>query len=161
MPGALLVVALSGLALGGVLCARREWFSLGLRVQTAAAAGVGVAGFWMLAMGGTAGAGFTSEFAPRLGIDGLSGLFLGTLGLIAAPALVFSLRLPEADGAGRIVGGLTAAFVLAMARVLCARDPLTFLVGWELMTLLSGAVILVARAADRQSRARRCSATSR
>ena len=39
-----------------------------------------------------------------------------------------------------------------MALVLCARDPLTFLAGWELMTLLSGAVILVARGADRAAR---------
>ena len=47
---------------------------------------------------------------------------------------------------------LTAAFVLALALVLCARDPLTFLAGWELMTLLPAAVILVARGATRASR---------
>ena len=39
-----------------------------------------------------------------------------------------------------------------MAGVLCARDPLTFLAGWELMTLLPAAVILVARAGDRVAR---------
>ena len=42
--------------------------------------------------------------------------------------------------------------MLVLAAVLCARDPLTFLAGWELMTLLPAAVILVARGADRASR---------
>ena len=40
----------------------------------------------------------------------------------------------------------------SLALVVCARDPLTFLVGWELMTLLPAAVILVARAADAAAR---------
>ena len=35
--------------------------------------------------------------------------------------------------------------MLALALVFCARDPLTFLAGWELMTLIPAAVILVAR----------------
>ena len=34
----------------------------------------------------------------------------------------------------------------------CARDPLTFLLGWELMTILSAAVILVARAGSPDAR---------
>jgi hydrogenase-4 component B len=36
--------------------------------------------------------------------------------------------------------------------VVCARDPLSILGGWELMTLLPAAVILVAHAADRRAR---------
>ena len=95
---------------------------------------------------------FTSSFDPRFGVDGLSGLFLGTLGLIAAPALVFSLRYLEPTRRGRATAALTACFFLALALVVCARDPLTFLTGWELMTLLSATVILVARRADRLSR---------
>jgi hydrogenase-4 component B len=39
---------------------------------------------------------------------------------------------------------LTAGFLLALVGVLCARDPITFLGGWELMTLLPAAIILVA-----------------
>ena len=42
--------------------------------------------------------------------------------------------------------------MLALAGVFCARDPLTFLTGWELMTLIPAAVILVARDADRLAR---------
>ena len=98
------------------------------------------------------GRSFTSSFDPRFGVDGLSGLFLGTLGLIAAPALVFSLRYLEPTRRGRVIAALTAGFFLALALVVCARDPLTFLTGWELMTLLSATVILVARRADRLSR---------
>src|SRR5262249_344490 len=93
-----------------------------------------------------------SEFTARFGVDGLSAFFLGTLGVIAVPALVFSTRYLENTGRGRTVAALTAAFVLSLAAVLCARDPLTFLGSWELMTLLPAAVILVVRSADRGSR---------
>ena len=41
---------------------------------------------------------------------------------------------------------------LALALVLCARDPLTFLAGWELMTLVPAAIILVARSDDERAR---------
>ena len=152
MTGAVLVAGLAAIALGGVLVAARATYRAGVAVQTAGAIGIGVAGFWILAAGDVLGDAFTSAFEPRFGVDGLSGLFLGALGLVAAPALVFSARYLESTVRGRLVAALTAAFVLALAFVLCARDPLTFLVGWELMTLLPAAVILVARAADRQAR---------
>ena len=51
--------------------------------------------------------------------------------------------------------------MLALALVVCARDPLTFLPGWELMTLLPAAVILVARDAAARSRAAPSSSTRR
>ena len=152
MTVALLVAGLGVIALGGVLTAIRPNFAEGLYVQAAGAAAVSLAGFWVLGAGTEIGEGFTSAFEPRLGVDGLTGLFLGTLGLIAAPALVFSTRYLQPTGRGRTVAALTAAFLLAMALVLCARDPLTFLVGWELMTLLPAAVILVARNSDRRAR---------
>ena len=127
-------------------------FVVGLVVQATGAVAVAVAGFWVLAAGDVFGAPFTSAFDPSVGVDGLSGLFLGTLGLVAAPALVFSSRYLEPTPEGRLVAVLTAAFLLALAAVLCARDPLTFLAGWELMTLLPAALILVARGGDRQAR---------
>jgi hydrogenase-4 component B len=146
------VGALGAVALGGVVVVRRGTLAAGLALQAAGAVALATAGFWAVAAGGAAGARFSGSFAPRLGVDGLSGLFLGTLGLVAAPALVFSLRYLQPTPRGRAVAALTAAFVLALALVLCARDPLTFLGGWEAMTLLSGAVVLVARAADRPAR---------
>ncbi len=152
MTSAALVAGLSAIALGGVTAGWRATFRAGLVLQAMGAAGLALAGFWAVGAGVDAGSRFTSALDPRFGIDGLSGLFLGTLGLIAAPALVFSLRYLEPTGRGRAVGALTGAFVLAMAGVLCARDPLTFLAAWELMTLLPAAVILVARAGDRVAR---------
>lgn len=152
MIGVFLLAALGAVALGAVLALGRRTFEPGLWTQAAGAAGVGVAGFWALGSGDTLGTGFASTFDPRLGVDGLSGLFLGTLGLITAPAVVFSLRYLEPTRRGRTTAALTAAFFLALALVVCARDPLTFLTGWELMTLLSATVILVARRADRLSR---------
>ena len=90
------------------------------------------------------GADFASALDPRVGVDPLSGLFLGTLGVVAAPALVFAAGYLGDGPRGRTVGVLTAAFLLALALVLCARDPLTFLAGWESIALLSATAILVA-----------------
>jgi len=89
--GALLVAGLCLIALGGGLGAWRGGLAAGLYVQAAGAAAVALAGFWVLGTGAELGSGFTSSFEFRLGVDGLSGFFLGTLGLVAAPALVFSV----------------------------------------------------------------------
>ena len=152
MTGALLVSGLSAVALGGALGVWQRTFSAGLYLQALGAAGIAVAGFWALGSQTPLGDVFASSFVPRFGVDGLSGLFLGILGLIAAPALVFSVRYLQPSGRGRAVGALTAVFVLALALVLCARDPLTFLAGWETMTLVPAVVILVSRGADRRAR---------
>jgi len=150
--GAVLVLGPAAVGLGGALCAARRTFTAGLAVQAAGAGLVAVGGFWALAAGDVFGAPFTSSFVPRLGVDGLTAFFLGTLGLIAAPALLYSIRYLEPGAKGRAVAVLTACFVLALALVVCARDPLTFLLGWELMTILSAAVILVARAGSPDAR---------
>ena len=113
---------------------------------------VGAAGFWAFGSRDAFGNTFSSGFSPHLGVDALSGFFLGTLGLIAAPALVFSLRYLSPSRSGRATGALTAAFLLALTLVFCGRDPVTLLTGWELMTLVPAAVILVAHGADRRSR---------
>ncbi len=142
----MIVVLLAGfvaVVVGGSLGMVSTQFVAGLRLQSAGALAVGVAGFWALADGGTWGASFTSALTPQFGVDGLTGFFLGTLGLIAFPALVFASAYLQPTGPGRATGLLTAAFVLALAGVLCARDPLTFLLFWELMTLVPAAIILV------------------
>jgi hydrogenase-4 component B len=144
--GSLLIV------FGGGLSAARRTFAVGLVVQAFGAAVLAVVGFWALAEGGAHGSEFTGAPTPHLGLDPLSAIFLGTLGLVAAPALVFSLRYLRNDGPGRATGALTAAFQLAMVLLLCARDPFTFLLAWESMTLLPATVILVARRADPTAR---------
>jgi hydrogenase-4 component B len=150
--GVLLVAGLSAIALGGVLCVWRRPFSYGVWLQAGGSAGVAAAGFWTLGAQASLGDAFASTFSPRFGVDGLSGLFLGVLGLIAAPALVFAGRYLRPSVSGRAIGALTAVFVLALALVLCARDPLMFLAGWETMTLIPAVVILVSRNADRRAR---------
>jgi hydrogenase-4 component B len=141
-----IVVLFAGFAaivVGGSLGLVSTHFVSGLRLQSAGGLAIGVAGFWALVDGGTWGSPFTSELTPHFGVDGLTGFFLGTLGLIAFPALVFASGYLRPTGSGRTTGLLTAAFVLALAGVLCARDPLTFLFFWELMTLVPAAIILV------------------
>jgi hydrogenase-4 component B len=150
--GLLLGAGSSAIALGGALSVSRRTFSAGLWLQATGAAGASIAGFWALGSQAVFGDPFTSSFVPRLGVDGLSGLFLGVLGLIAAPALVFSVRYLRPSPGGRAVAALTALFVLALVLVLCARDPLTFLSGWESMTLVPAVLILVSRGADRRAR---------
>ncbi|MDQ1294558.1 MAG: hydrogenase-4 component [Actinomycetota bacterium] len=140
------------IAFGGGLSAARRTFAVGLVVQAVGAAVLAVVGFWALAEGSAHGSDFTGSPTPHLGLDPLSAIFLGTLGLVAAPALVFSLRYLRNDGPGRATGALTAAFQLAMVLLLCARDPFTFLLAWESMTLLPATVILVARRADPTAR---------
>jgi hydrogenase-4 component B len=150
--GVVLAGGLGAVALGGLLSVPPRTFRAGLGLQASGALLLAAAGFWGLGSRAALGSGFTSALVPRVGVDGLSWFFLGTLGVVSAPALLFSLRYLEQGKRGRAVGGLTAAFVLALAIVFCARDPVTLLYGWELMTLIPAAVILVSRAADRRAR---------
>ena len=105
----------------------------------------------MFASGDELGASFTSELEPRLGVDPLSGYFLFVLGVVGAPAVFFATRYLAPDAPGRITAALTGVFLLVLALVLCARDPLTFLAAWELMTLVPAGIILVGRR-DREAR---------
>ena len=86
MNGVLLIAGVSLVALGSLLAGARRGFSAGLLAQAAGAAAIACAGFWVLGSGDVLGEGFTSSFSPRLGVDGLSAFFLGTLGVVAAPA---------------------------------------------------------------------------
>jgi hydrogenase-4 component B len=146
-----LLVAVGLCAAGTVGAGSRLTFRPALALQAAGIGLLGAAGFWALAAHSTAGGAFTSAFEPRLGVDGLTAFFLGTLGSVGAPVLVFAARYLEPTLRGRALGVLTGGFLLTLAEVLCARDPLTFLAGWELMTLLPAAMILVAHA-DARSR---------
>lgn len=152
MIGGFLVAGLSAIAAGALVGAWRPLFAAGLRLQAAGAALVSGAGFAVFAGSASLGSSFSSDFSPRLGVDPLSGFFLGVLGLVAVAALCFSPGYLPDDRRGRLVGALTGAFVLTLALVLCGRDPFTILAGWESMSVCSGALILVARAGDRQSR---------
>src|SRR5207302_1608493 len=104
---------------------------LGLLAQAAGVALLGAAGLWILAAQTSIGRPFTSALDVGFGVDGLTAFFLGTLGLVGAPVLFFATRYLQPTRRGRATAVLLGAFLLTLAEVLCARDPLTFLAGWE------------------------------
>jgi hydrogenase-4 component B len=157
MVGAALFGGLCAIVLGGLSAVGRRLFAVGVVMQAAGAMAIGVVGFWVLFSGVSVGDGFGTGLGSdglglRFGVDGLSGLFLGALGLVAAPTVVFARRYLTPDRRGRVVAALTSLFLLMLVLVLTARDPFGFLFGWEAMTLVPAVVILVARAADEVSR---------
>jgi hydrogenase-4 component B len=151
MSGTLLATGLIVVGVGTFLAFARRTLMPGLVAQAFGIALVGLAGLAVFVSGDELGASFTSELEPRLGVDPTSGYFLFVLGLVGAPAVVFATRYLGLDATGRATAGLTGVFLLILALVLCARDPLTFLAAWELMTLVPAAIILVGRH-DREAR---------
>jgi hydrogenase-4 component B len=131
-------------AAGGLLGLARG-LAVGLGVQAGGVALLGVAGFAVLADGEPVGAGFRSAVDPALGVDALSGFFLLVLCVVALPALAFARDALPSSRRGEVLAALTAAFLLAMAGLVAARDVTTFLASWELMTLIPASAILVAR----------------
>ena len=151
MIGTLLAAGLVVVGVGSVLPFASRTVGPALTAQALGVALVGLAGLSVFASGDELGSPFTSELEPRLGVDPTSGYFLFVLGLVGAPAVVFATRYLAGDTRGRVTAGLTGVFLLVLALVLCARDPLTFLAAWELMTLVPAAIILVGRH-DREAR---------
>ncbi len=145
---ALIAAGLAGIVAGGLLSATRRHLAAGLRLQAAGALALGIAGLWVLESGDDWGDAFTSSFTAHAGIDGLTGIFLFTVALVACPALVFASSYLPSTVAGRITGSLSSAFLLSLIGVLCARDALSFLFFWELMTLVPAAIILTGHTTD-------------
>jgi hydrogenase-4 component B len=144
----LVAAGLAALVAGGVAAATADRLAIGLWAQAFGVLAFGVAGGWSLCTGATWGAAFTSELSPHAGIDGLTGVFLVTLALVACPALAFASAYVPATVAGRVTSGLGALFLLSLIGVLCARDALSFLFFWELMTLVPAAVILAGNSSE-------------
>ncbi|WP_217914670.1 proton-conducting transporter membrane subunit [Miltoncostaea marina] len=131
-----------GVALTGV---RRAGIAVALLLQAAGTALVGAVGAVCLLDGRTVGAGFTSDLEPSLGVDPLSGLFLLLVALVAVPAALYAIPYLAGARRPRTLAALTGLFGLALAGVVTARDAVTFLALWEVMTLVPAAAILVAR----------------
>jgi hydrogenase-4 component B len=142
---AIALAGVAGLVLGGLVGAWPGRVGLGLTVQAAGTALLGVSGAAVLVGGDTIGAPFHSDVVPALGLDALSGFFVLVLAITAVPALVFARPYLDDGPVARAVGSLTAAFLLALTGLLAARDVTTFLASWELMTLVPAAAIIAAR----------------
>ncbi len=143
---ALILIGAGAILMGGLLAMAPRWLAAAMRLQAVGAGLIAVVGFVAVASNGTWGSAFTSELVPHMGVDALTGLFLATLGVVAAPALVYASSYLAPTLRGRVTGLLTSAFLLAMIGVLCARDVMTFLILWELMTLIPASIILVVTA---------------
>ena len=144
----LVAAGLAALVAGGVAAATADRLAVGLWAQAAGVLAFGIAGGWSLCTGDTWGAAFTNELSPHAGIDGLTGVFLVTLALVSCPALAFATAYVPATVTGRVTSALGALFLLSLIGVLCARDALSFLFFWELMTLVPAAVILTGNSSE-------------
>jgi hydrogenase-4 component B len=142
------VAGAAALALGGLVAALPGRMRPGLWAQGAGVALLGATGIALVAGDETIGAPFGNDIAPALGLDPLSGFFLAVLAITALPALAFARGYLDGSPAARPLGALGAAFLLSLAGLLAARDVVTFLGFWELMTLVPAAAILVARRDD-------------
>src|SRR5207302_985063 len=135
--------ALLGTGAAAALATRRV--GIALAVQAAGTAIVGAAGIALVVTREPVGAHFTERLTPALGADGLSGFFLAALATIAVPSLVFAAGYLAGRPGARTLASLTGWFTLVLVGLVCARDVVSFLAFWELMTLLPAAAILVAR----------------
>ncbi|MEX2105914.1 MAG: proton-conducting transporter membrane subunit [Solirubrobacterales bacterium] len=144
----------AGVALVAIGCAApvlRRGAAAALTLQALGMALVGIAGALVLFGAAAVGAGFHDGLSPHLGIDGLSGFFLATIAIVAVPSLVYARGYLAGAPRERLLVSLTGLFLVSLAVVVTARDPSTFLAGWELMTLAPAAAIL-ARRSDRAVR---------
>ena len=92
--------------------------------------------------------------AMSLGVDGLSAFFLLVIALVAAAAALYGPSYLGAHARGPRVQTLAlAAFVACMALVCCAGDLVTFLLGWEGMTLASWVLVVCDTHSEENARA--------
>jgi hydrogenase-4 component B len=140
---AALLVGAALVAAGGLLARFR--LAAALAAQIAGACALAAGGVAVLASGDEVGSEFHSAVDPAFGLDGLSAFFLVVVAATAVPALLFARDALAGARGARTLAALSAAFLLALAGVLTARDVTTFLAFWELMTLVPAAAILVAR----------------
>ncbi len=148
---ALLLAGVAALAVGTLLPLARRTAAISLTVLLAGAVLVGAGCAWVLADGTSVGAGFADAARPRFGLDGLSAFFGALVCATAVPALLCARDGLARSPQRRALLALTGSFLLALLGLLAARDAVSFLAAWELMTLLPAAAILVARR-DRATR---------
>ncbi len=142
----LLVAAGAALLVAGCAApALRPAAGVAATAQALGIALLGIAGALILFGAAPVGAGFHDGLSPHLGIDGLSGFFLATIAVVAVPSLLYARTYLAGAPRERLLTFLGGLFLLSLALVVIARDPSTFLAGWELMTLAPAAAILARR----------------
>lgn len=134
------------LAAGGLAAFGRGIARVATTLQAAGLALAGVSGLLVLFGDEPVGAGFHGKLELAFGVDGLSGFFLATLAVVGVPALIYARGYLSGASRARAISAISALFLLALAGLLTARDPVSFLASWELITLVPAIAMLVARA---------------
>lgn len=151
---AALLVAIGLFVIGTIGGAIRR--TVGLAAVATALASAALAMVGVMAIAGPAivlQAGDVLGFLPLdLRFDPLAGVFLVALGVLGAAASVFSIGY---HGAARspLDGALHPVFVATMALVLGAANVFAFLLAWELMALVSAALVVGPRPGREEARA--------
>lgn len=141
----LLPVGVVVVLLGALAAWRRAWVTGALTLQIVGGACMAGGAIAILVTGQSIGEGFHNSLSPAFGVDGLSAFFVAVIGLTSIPALIYATdTLPQNDHA-RPLTILSGLFLLALIGVLAARDAISFLAFWELLTVIPAAAILVAR----------------
>jgi hydrogenase-4 component B len=109
-------------------------------------AAVALGGYGMAGGGGTLRLAWLVPLGGlELTLDPLGGLFVALIGFAAVPASVYAIGYPDGGGRGRFA---YVVFVVSMCLVPLAANAMTFLMAWELMSLVSYFLVLH----DRESR---------
>ena len=98
----------------------------------------------VLISGRPLGAQFTPGLGVTFGMDPLSACFSLLIALIGLPALLYAKGHLHKSSNERPVILLTGLFLVAMLGVVTARDAGSFLLCWELMTIVPASTILLA-----------------
>ncbi len=142
-----LAAALLGLSLLATMSRGLSWAPGAIYGASAAlCAGLGIAGATFL-LGAHGPSALTLPVGlpwqgAQLRIDALSALFLVLLGTGGAAASVYAVGYGRHDDEPHRILPFYPGFLGAMALVLLADDAFTFLISWEVMSLLSWALVL-------------------
>ncbi|HYS07000.1 MAG TPA: hydrogenase 4 subunit B [Candidatus Dormibacteraeota bacterium] len=134
-----------GAALLAVLRAGRR---SGVALVTCGSVAGSAAAILALLSDAQAGLGFPSplpDLALVFHLDALGAAFLLLIGLVGAPAAIYSLEYApggHSAGGGRLAGTMLPLFLLSMSLVVLAANVFTFLLSWEGMSLASYLLVI-------------------
>ena len=138
----LVVAGLAALAAGGAALRQRPAARGRAPAPGRRSARLRVAGLWALYSRRHLGGSFTSDLTRRPASTGSPASFCHPRARRLPGARIRLVLGSRERRRGRPTGVLSAAFLLSLIGVLCARDALSFLFFWELMTLVPAAIIL-------------------
>lgn len=141
----LLPIGIAVIAAGGALSVLRPLVRLALIVAILGAVLLAAGSLNVLLTGDSVGSAFSNGIDLSFGVDPLSGFFIAVIALVAVPSLLYATDSMPNNRHSRALTFLTCAFILALIGVLTARDAISFLACWELMTLIPAAAILIVR----------------